>query len=317
MPQHEKVSRVIDLVQEHYVFPEIAAEVTGLLRTRLAEGSYTGLADDALAIAITRDLQSANGDKHLRLLHHTDPVPESRGDDESDLTEMRTWADLTAHGVARAERLPGNVGYLDIQPILFPTAVAADAIAAAMTLVAPADALIIDLRGCLGGEVSMTSYFCAFLLGAEPVELSGIFEAATGRVRQLWTPAHVPGRRFGATKPLWLLTSGTTFSGGEAVAYDLQQLGRAVIVGDRTRGGAHPREGFRVAEFLEATIPVARSVSPITGTNWEGTGVTPDVECPADQALEVAYRAALNHVVELGGENGRRQVLDEARAALS
>ncbi len=77
-----------------------------------------------------------------------------------------------------------------------------------------------------------------------------------------------------------------------AVTEDLQQLKRATIVGERTRGGAHAREGFRVHPHLEATISVARAVNPVTGTNWEGTGVTPDVEVPADQARDWAHRHA-------------------------
>ena len=86
-----------------------------------------------------------------------------------------------------------------------------------------------------------------------------------------------PGRRFGPDKPVFVLTSGTTFSGGEELAYDLQQLGRATVVGERTRGGAHPVERFRIRGHLQATIPVARSLSPLSGGNWEGTGVLPDV----------------------------------------
>ena len=74
-----------------------------------------------------------------------------------------------------------------------------------------------------------------------------------------------PGRRFGPDKPVLVLTSGTTFSGGEGLAYDLQQLGRATVVGERTRGGAHPVERFRIRGHLQATIPVARSLSPLSG----------------------------------------------------
>ncbi|MBA2555313.1 MAG: peptidase S41, partial [Geodermatophilaceae bacterium] len=100
-----------------------------------------------------------------------------------------------------------------------------------------------------------------------PVGLSGFYERVLDRTRQLWTLPFVPGRRLAAGKPVYVLTSGATFSGGEALAYDLQQLGRATVVGERTRGGAHPRRGFRVHAHLEATIPVARAVSPISGSN--------------------------------------------------
>jgi C-terminal processing protease CtpA/Prc len=111
---------------------------------------------------------------------------------------------------------------------------------------------------------------------------------------------------------VYVLTSGTTFSGGEQLSYDLQQLGRATIVGEQTRGGAHVREGFIVHPHLEATISVAEAVNPKTGGNWEGTGVTPDVPTTAEQALDAAYRGALKDVVAAAGAGAA-----EAEAALA
>ncbi|SNS77525.1 N-terminal domain of Peptidase_S41 [Asanoa hainanensis] len=277
----EIVSRIAELMSEHYVFPDVAAEVVGVL----AAGSYP---PDDLAAAVTRDLQSVNGDKHLRLIHHDDPLPAGHGDDETDIATMAAWADRTGGGVASVQRLDGGIAHLDLHPVLFPTVVSGDTIAAAMTLVASADALVLDLRRCLGGEPGMVAFVCGYLFGAEPVELSGLFERTTGRVAQSWTPPYVPGRRFGPDKPVAVLISDTTFSGGEQLAYDLQQTGRATVVGQRSRGGAHPRRAFRIDDHLELTVPVARSVSPITGGNWEGTGVVPDVETAPDETLPAA-----------------------------
>jgi C-terminal processing protease CtpA/Prc len=113
----------------------------------------------------------------------------------------------------------------------------------------------------------------------------------------------VPGRRFGPAKPVYVLTGSATFSGGEQLAYDLQQLGRATIIGQRTKGGAHAREGFRVHPHLEATISVARAVSPVTGGNWEGSGVTPDIRTSPGEEKDRAHQLALEHVAaadELG-----------------
>jgi C-terminal processing protease CtpA/Prc len=305
------VEKVIALVREHYVFPDIATKVGEVLATGLAEGRYrTDLG--ALAEAVTGDLQSVNGDKHLRLLQHAEPLPDKHGDDETDLATMTAWAEQTAGGVARVERLPGNVGYLDLQPILFPAAVCGDTVAAAMSLVAPAAALIIDLRYCLGGEPGMVAFLSSYLFGPEPVELSGLYQRRTDRIAQSWTLPYVPGRRFGADKPVYVLTSATTFSGGEQLAYDLRQLGRATVIGERTRGGAHAREGFKVHPHLEATIPVARAVNPISRGNWEGTGVTPHVDVSASQAHEVAHKVALQTIIERYGESAA-----EARQALA
>jgi Peptidase family S41/N-terminal domain of Peptidase_S41 in eukaryotic IRBP len=295
------VEEVIGLVGEHYVDVDAAPVISQVVAAALAEGRYGG-EPKSLADAVTADLQSVNGDRHLRLLYHADPLDGvAHGDEDADWAAMTRWAEQTCGGVARVERLPGNVGYLDVQPVLFPAPISGDAITAGMSLVASTEALIIDLRSCIGGEPTAAAYLCSYLFGREPVELTGLYERASDRVRQSWTLPFVPGRRFGATKPVYLLTSAATFSGGEQVSYDLQQQGRAVVIGARTRGGAHAREGFRVHPHLEATISVARAVSPVTGGNWEGTGVTPDIEVPAERARDRAYRLALEHVAAQPG----------------
>ena len=159
------------LVGERYVFPGLAAEISRRLESRLAGGCYAAAPDEeTLAAALTQDLQSLNGDKHLRLLHSAAELPE-RGDEAAELAALSAYAALTSGGIARAERLDGNVGYLDLRPLLFPPALAGEAVAAAMTLVAATDVLLIDLRRCLGGSPDMVAMLCTYLLGDEPVHL--------------------------------------------------------------------------------------------------------------------------------------------------
>jgi C-terminal processing protease CtpA/Prc len=304
------VEQVIALVEQRYLDPAAAATISGVLAAGLADGRY---GSDALSLAdaVTVDLQSVNGDKHLRLIYHAEPLAEREPDDDAEeYLEMARWASATGSGVARVERMAGNVGYVDIAPVLFPVAICGDAVTAAMTLIASAEALIIDVRRCLGGDPAMVAWLASYLFDHEPVQLSGLQER--DQITQSWTLPFVPGRRFGATKPVYLLTSSTTFSGGEQLSYDLQQLGRATIVGEVTRGGGHAREGFRVHPHLEATISVAAGVNPITGGNWEGTGVTPDVVVPAEQARERAHQLALEHVATAAGPSAA-----EATAALA
>jgi C-terminal processing protease CtpA/Prc len=195
-------------------------------------------------------------------------------------------------GVARVEWLDGNIGLLQLRPVLFPPSIAGGELTAAMQLVARADALILDLRQTVGGEPGAVALLCSYLFDDEPVHLIDMYERDGDRTTQSWTLPYVPGARFGGTKPVYVLTSGTTFSGGEELAYDLQQHGRAVLVGERTRGGAHPRIGRRVHPHLEATIPTGRAIGPVSGANWEGVGVQPDIEVPAGQALERAHELA-------------------------
>jgi len=306
------MNQVRALVEEHYIFPEVAAKVSGVLAAGLAGGRYP--ADmPALAAAVTADLQSVNGDKHLRLLYHEDAIaPRTPGDDAEEYAAMAHWAGQTCGGVACAQRLAGNVGYLDLRPVLFPAVLAGEVMTAALSLLATTDALIIDLRNCLGGEPSMPPFIISYLWDRDPAQLCGLRERTDTLPRQTWTLPYVPGRRFGKDKPVYVLTSAATFSGGEQLSYDLQQLGRAIIVGEPTRGGAHAREGFRVHPHLEATISVAAAVNPKTGGNWEGTGVTPDIQSTADSARDTAYQRALQDVITADGA-----AAPEARDALA
>jgi C-terminal processing protease CtpA/Prc len=115
----------------------------------------------------------------------------------------------------------------------------------------------------------------------------------TDETWQSWSLPWVPGPRFGGRKPVYVLVGPVTFSAAEELAYDLQTLRPgSTIVGETTRGGAHPCDAYRLHPHLELTVPIARAVNPVTGTNWEGVGVTPDVRVPAADAQETAHRLA-------------------------
>ena len=63
------------------------------------------------------------------------------------------------------------------------------------------------------------------------------------------------------------------------------------VVGEVTGGGAHPAEPYALDGSLYVIVPWGRSISAITHSNWEGTGVQPDVASPAGVALERALKA--------------------------
>ncbi|MFD0273678.1 S41 family peptidase [Kitasatospora sp. NPDC127111] len=284
------VESIADLVRENYVFPDAARELAALVRRRSAEGSYrTGSAEE-LAEAVTADLRSVNGDLHLALKYHAVPVPQEQG--AAALAAMRREFDASLGGVPRVELLDDGVAVLEIASRMFPLDWAARPLAAALSLVAPARALILDLRRNLGGDPDTVAFVCGYLLDGR-THLNTLLSRQGEVAEQSWTPPFVPGARFGGSKPLYVLTSGNTFSAGEELAYDLQQLGRAEVVGEATRGGAHPREGWTVHPHLELSVPVARALNPVSGTNWEGTGVRPDVPCDAEEALDRALALAV------------------------
>ena len=137
-------------------------------------------------------------------------------------------------------------------------------------------------------------------------------ESGKERVEHFWTTDAVSGARFGGKKPVYLLTSKRTFSAAEEFSYNLKNLKRATIVGENTGGGAHPGREFKLSKNFASFIATGRARSPITQTNWEGTGVAPDVAASADQALNIAQRMALKTIIE-AERNPRRKAAMEAR----
>jgi hypothetical protein len=293
VPPAPIIDETARLVTEHYVFPETAEQLAELLRRRLAEGAYDVDSAEELAGLVTADLQSLNGDRHLRLKHHAEPVPAEQG--AATLASIRRDFDTSLGGAPRVELLDGGVAVVKMAPMLFPLDWAAEPLSAALTLASRAQALIVDLRANRGGDPDTVAFVCSHLLDKR-THLNTMYWRDGERSEQSWSQPHVAGARFGGSKPLYVLTSDSTFSAAEELAYDLQQLGRAVVVGERTRGGAHPCQGWTVHPHLEATVPVGRAVNPVSGTNWEGTGVEPDVPCAAADALERAHRLALGRL---------------------
>jgi hypothetical protein len=240
--------------------------------------------------------------------------PDDPAHHEARRLAMRQLGRLSNFGIHRVERLSGNVGYLDVRGVPDP-AIAGPAITAAMELVAGTHALIIDLRRNHGGAPDGVVFWCSYLFPERPAtHLNDIFHADTGETRQFWALPYVPGTRY-LDRPVYVLTSSHTFSGGEDFAYTLQALGRAQIIGETTGGGAHPTRGFPISAAVHIAIPFARSINPVTGTNWQGTGVVPDIAVSQAQAYDTAYALALRHVLAM--EDQLPPIADEARDALA
>jgi hypothetical protein len=309
----EIVTKAMELLRANYVFPDQAERAAAAIEARLEAGEYDGLDEITLTDRVTIHLQDITGDKHLRLRLGGGPGPRREPAKRPDREKMRKMGRLDNFGIRRVERLNGNVGYIDLRRMAVP-ANAGPAIAAAMELVAGTYALIIDMRHNGGGAPEGVVFWCSYLFDGEPTHLNDIFRADTGETRQFWALPYVPGTRY-PDQPVYMLTSERTFSGGEDLCYTLQALGRAQVIGETTGGGAHPTRPFPVSAAVHIGIPFARSVNPVTGTNWQGTGVVPDVAVPEAQAYDVAYARALEHV--LGLDDVPPPIADEAREALA
>jgi C-terminal processing protease CtpA/Prc len=165
-----------------------------------------------------------------------------------------------------------------------------------MNFLANASALIIDLRKCTGGYPAMICLIISYLFGEEPIHLSSIYWRDDNITQQYWTLPYIPGKRV-ADIPIYVLTSKLTFSGGEEFASILQTRKRATVIGDKTDGGAHPGASYRLHPHFEAFIPIGRVINPLTGKDFEGIGVIPNIIVPQKHAFLAAYNMALTEVI--------------------
>lgn len=286
--RRQVIATAATLLEERYVDPKLGRQLADQLRR--SRDRWNGISDPKeFAESVTQWLRRESKDGHLGLSYSAEAIPENSSEGAFAAEMDRWYGAQVNHGVERIERLPGNIMLLDLR-VFPPPAMGGDVIASAMSVVAQGDALILDLRNNGGGAETASLVLGYMLPGGS--QLGGTYDRPTNTNRHYSSPDWVPGRRFGDSKPLYVLVSRKTFSAAEAVAYNLQALKRATIIGERTGGGAHPFEFRRVHAHFALDLPEGRSVHPVTGGNWQGVGVKPDVEVPADQALERAVELA-------------------------
>jgi hypothetical protein len=286
------IDKIAAALAKTYVDADKAKSMATALRAHLAKGDYDKIVDGpAFAMRLTDDLHADTHDMHMRVMFGPHPKDEPPPPPEADqLAQLRQMN----YGFGPIERMHGNVAHLQIDG--FPAATfeaAQTGIGELMSQAADADALIIDLRNNGGGSPETVALVASYVFDDKPVHLVDIYERETKKTTQSWTQSKLHGKRFGGKKPVYVITSKRTFSGGEEFAYDLQTTKRAKIIGETTGGGAHPTKMVSLDDWFALAVPFAESISPITHRNWEGTGVVPDVLTSADAALDEALKRAL------------------------
>jgi len=325
----DRRARVIDgalvTLLEHYASPAMAEDIAATIRHRRDAGAYDTLTTaTALRAALTADLLSASNDKHVTLRYHVEPqsldASRNQFDDPQFLEQLHQSMRLGNFGFERVERLRGNVGYLDLRFFAPPEwdDCAATA-AAAMVLLTRTNALIIDVRQNGGGAAGMVDLLCSYLLPAIPertIHLYDFYYRDGDRTEQHRTLPCVPGPRY-LDRPVFVLTSSHSLSAAESLAYTLQSLRRATIVGETTGGAGNPVGMYRIDEHFSVTVTHGRTTHPATGTNWEGVGVAPDMVVSEQDAAKVAHIAALEGILEKADPTRSSTLTDEARMALA
>lgn len=290
------VEAIATLLADRYTFPETGQKMAARLRDKLMRGEYSTFTSGAqFAQRLTLDLREISRDKHLGVRFSPEPLaPGRRAEDPSpeQAAAFRESQRRENGGADKVEILEGNIGYLHLTHFGL-AEIAGPRLAAAMEFLQGADALIVDLRNN-GGAVDPGSIaiLCSYFFPPGRVHLNSLHWREGSRVEQSWTLPLLPGARY-LDRPVYLLTSGRTFSGAEEFAYNLQTRKRAILVGERTGGGANPGGETAATEHFAVWVPTGRAENPVTGKNWEGVGVEPEVPVKAGKALLSAHKLAL------------------------
>jgi hypothetical protein len=286
------IDGAIAQLKEYYIYPEIAQQMADAVLAHQKSGDYDKITDGSeFASRLTDDMRAVSHDRHLHVNYAPFKIPPEHDSGPSPEDEARFRKELEHQncGWDKVEILPGNIGYVKFDEFA-PPDWCGSTVVAAMGFLAHTDAVIFDLRQNGGGDPKMVDMVVSYLFDKE-IHINDLYFRHGDKTTQYWTLPYVPGTRL-ATQPVYVLTSKRTFSGGEEFCYDLKTQKRATLVGETTGGGAHPVSGHRIDDHFQIGVPEGRPINPVTQKDWEGTGVTPDVEVKADEALTTAEKLA-------------------------
>lgn len=282
------IDGVIANLKAHYFDRDVARKMADFIVAHEKNGSDKAVTDPAaFAELLTRQMRDVSHDLHLEVVYSQNKLPDHPGapSPERDASYRRALEQENCT-FETVNILPHNIGYLKLNS--FPDVSICQAAArSAMATLNRADAIIFDLRDNRGGYPEMVMLIAAYLFNHPEY----MYNPRESPMERSWTRSPVAGNRL-ADKPVYVLISGTTWSGAEQFSYDLKMLRRATLVGERTRGGAHAGVFYRIDDHFGMGIPEVKAVNPFSKVDWEGVGVEPDVKVKASDALETAQRLA-------------------------
>lgn len=320
----EIVSVLADSVKQNYVDEKIANSIHKQLKQNITKGEYDKVTSpQELSALLSKQLVALSTDLHFGV----DYKPVTANSVQRRMPNTYNHLAPYNYHFAKMEILPGNIGLLQIDQFV-PTEYTGHLIVAAMNFFSNTDALIIDLRKCIGGDPRTVAQLSGYFF-KEPV----LLHVSNSRVANVSSEFWSTKTDFKATErgkiafttdaakeikadysklteiPIYVLTSNTTFSAGEGMAFGLQTRGRAKTVGETTGHGGNGVRPFRLPHNFQVFIPFVEVVSPITGKGYQQTGVLPDIPTTPAKAIEVAHATALQQLHEQATDEATKRRL--------
>ncbi len=298
-PEAAERRRVIDgavsNLRKYYIDPDVAQKTADALLAHEKNGDDDAVMEGgAFADLLNRQMKDVSHDPYLLVAYYKTGVPEDPPDPTPE--ERARYKKKMVRNHCTFEKvtiLPHNIGYLKLNA--FPDLEACRPTAAAvMSSLNQTDAVIFDLRDNHGGNPKMVALFCGYLFD-HPTHLNDFYDRGENSTEHLWTLTPAPGNKL-ADKPAYVLISSGSFSAAEVFSYDLKMLKRAVIVGETSSGRRHIGMPHRIDDHFLIRVPGIKVINPVSRTNWEGTGVEPDIKVKAADALETAEKLAASRL---------------------
>jgi hypothetical protein len=295
----EILSNLKQEISEQYIIEENIPDILASLDSLSSTDFLTKLPDGSKFAEVIND-KLKQFDRHFSLSWSNPNEISTKPRSESYWDRL----DRKNSGFRKVEILEGNIGFIEFWGFDRVNVKSEQRVANVMSFVSEADAIIFDLRNNGGGSPRMVQLLSGYLFN-ERTQLSSIYWRNSDETEKFWTSTDIQGKKRPNT-PIYVLTSNDTFSAAEAFTYDLKILKRATIVGETTGGGANPMRFVDFGDGFIAGIPYGRAINPVTKTNWEWVGVTPDIETSRELALETAYISALNKLLNVSRNESQK-----------
>lgn len=291
-------SQIPELILEHYVLEERKAPIADAFSKLLGSKKYLNLNNpDSLAQVLSNDLREIGNDRHLYVNYVKPSEIKKEVDWDIWEKEERILEQKLNFGFTEAKILEGNIGYIKIVNFMHPQRGMQTAVAT-MKFTENTRGLIIDIRGNGGGYGGLMKYILNHYFDGGPTHISTTLHSEKDKFPDREYSSDLVYGKLRVNTPLYIITDARTGSASEFFAYTLQSFGKAKIVGQASGGAAHMNSYYPLSKNFKISISTAAPINPITGTNWEHSGVIPDYEInndPINKTLELILEDLKNN----------------------